>query len=60
MTVSDHALDTAKGLHHEANRHRRELGVEFREAALSTDRSAACCRPQSDTSGSNSGRVVLP
>ena len=29
MAVSDHALDTAKGLHQEADRHRRELGVEF-------------------------------
>ena len=29
MAVADHALDAAKGLHQEANRHRRELGVEF-------------------------------
>jgi hypothetical protein len=27
--ASDNALDAAKGLHQEANRHRRELGVEF-------------------------------
>ncbi len=29
MAVSDHAFDAAKGLHQEANRHRRELGMEF-------------------------------
>jgi hypothetical protein len=55
MAVSDHALDTAKGLHRETNRHRRELSVDYTSSVVNRWL-GSMLSTTTDTSGSSSSR----
>ena len=53
MAVSHHALDTAKSLHRETNRHRRELSVEYTSSVVNRWL-GSMLSTTTDTSGSSS------
>jgi hypothetical protein len=55
MAVSHHALDTAKSLHRETNRHRRELSVEYTSSVVNRWL-GSMLSTTTDTSGSSSSR----